>query len=88
MPLKWRNVISSDVTFRGALTSHAGMITSPHSKYTISGYQPGQADNLRRETSVSHMQNSGYRVKNGSNFKYVIIRDYHMAIFISYPVST
>ena len=56
-----RNVITFDVTFRGALTSHAGVITSPRSKYMVSGYQPGRADILRAGNILSHIQNLGYR---------------------------
>ena len=50
-----------DVIFQGALTSHAGVITSPRSKYMVSGYQPGWAYNLRAGDIVSHIQTLGYR---------------------------
>ena len=56
-----RKVITFNVTFRGALTSHAGVITSTSSKYMVSGYQPGGADNLRAGNIVSHIQTLGYR---------------------------
>ena len=62
------------------------MITSHRSKYMISGYQPARADNHRARITLSHMQTWGYRWQYRS--KYVIIRDYYMTIFISYPVST
>ena len=39
------------------------MITSPRSKYMISGYQPGRADNQRAGKTLSHMQTLGYRVR-------------------------
>ena len=37
------------------------LITSPRSKYMISGYQPGRADNRRAGNSVSHIQILSYR---------------------------
>ena len=46
---------------RGALTSYAGVITSPRSKYMVSGYQPKRADNRRAGNIVSHIQTLGYR---------------------------
>ena len=69
-PKNLRNVILSDVTNSVARLRRMQVITSPRSKYMISGYQPGRADSQRAGNSVSHIQTLGYLVKY--SLQYVI----------------
>ena len=58
----------SDVTNSVTRLRRMQVITSPRSKYMISGYQPGRADNQRVGNSVSYIRTLGYRAKYSSQY--------------------
>ena len=71
--LRYENDVTSfNLTshFCAATLSNEGMITSCHSKYMISSYQPACADNHKAGITLPHMQTDGYYWKYRS--KYVI----------------